>query len=101
MAIPQVGAVGLTITVTLTNQNQAPIDLTGITAGVIYLRRPNGRVTTHPVATASASALSYVTVVGDLDVPGEWRIQARLVFGTTADYFSDAQPFRVAENIAS
>ena len=57
MAIPQVGAVGLTITVTIKDQDQAPVNLSGVTAGTIYLRRPNGRVSAGtPAATPAAVA---------------------------------------------
>lgn len=103
MAVPQVGAVGLLISVTLKDQDQAPLDVTTTTARTIYLRRPNGRVTACPatvIGPGTDGRIGYVTLAGDLDVPGDWRIQARVITGTSSDYFSDIQPFRVAENIA-
>lgn len=103
MAIPQVGAVGLTIRVTVKDQDQAPVDLTATTVRKIYLRRPNGRVSTFDaslVGPGTNGVMAYVTVAGDLDIHGDWTIQARVTTGTTLDYFSEVQPFRVAENSA-
>jgi hypothetical protein len=109
MAIPQVGCSGLAIVVTFKDQNQNVIDLSPLgvgTATSIYLRRPNGRVTSHIAAfltDGTDGRVVYHTTLGDIDVPGDWWIQARVVNTVTPDdldFFTDVQPFRVAENIA-
>tara|TARA_R110000744_G_scaffold189520_1_gene308629 strand:- start:875 stop:1186 length:312 start_codon:yes stop_codon:yes gene_type:complete len=40
----------------------------------------------------------YITVSGDLDMPGTWKLQGKLVFASTT-YYSDVHTFMVHKNL--
>lgn len=90
----QVGVIGASIDVTLTDQDGVAIDLSTSITRFIYLTRPNGKRTSKfsaaLVSGGTTGRMRYTTVAAtDLDVPGDWTIQA--FYTNTAGSYSSAR----------
>lgn len=78
--ILQVNDIGVALTVKIVqNDGQTPINLSSFTSPTIYVTRSDGTLITG-VATfttdGSDGLIQYVTQVGDLSIPGIYKIQA-------------------------
>ena len=95
-----VGAVGLIFRRTL-KIDGAVADISEATVRQFIFRKPDGTLlTVNAVWTTNGTDASaeYVTVAGDIDQPGEWRLQARLVM-PNFDEKSDVDIFTVKGNL--
>ena len=54
------------------------IDTTGATVRQIVAQAPSGSVKTWNATQVGNSVIRYVTQPGDIDQPGNWRLQARV-----------------------
>jgi hypothetical protein len=100
----RVGAVGVDIILPLKDLDGNPINLKLATAMLIYLQPPNATTSSAKVADkigdGKEGKLIYTTVPGDLAVPGEWKIQARVQYAAPErDWYSEIQPLVVASNL--
>jgi len=83
----------------------APLDLlaAGITVSEILLRDPNGVKASHAASfltDGTDGKIHYVTVAGDLDVPGPWRLQGKVAdAGPSKTLYSEVGSFTVRENL--
>lgn len=95
-----VGAVGLIFRRTI-KIDGAVVDLSEATTKQFIFRKPDGSllpvdaVWTNGGTDANAE---YVTVAGDIDQVGEWRLQARLVMPNFNE-LSDIDIFQVKGNL--
>ena len=82
-ANPQVGAAGVTITLTVT-EKCVPADLSAAAYMAFIFRRPSGSSFVRSVTLETDGKdgkLIYTTEAGDLDEAGEWQVQARVTLG--------------------
>lgn len=99
----QVGAVGVQLLVTIIDQDGVVVDISASSARTLYLKRPqpDNRVlakTATLVGGGTTGQMQYVTVAGDLDVPGQWHIQGKVV-NSTGTYPSEVLPLPVFPNL--
>jgi hypothetical protein len=77
----QVGAIGLVITLTIT-EDDVPCNISTATTRTIWIRKPDGTVVEKAAAFTTTGAdgkLTYTTIAGDMDLVGEYRVQAYVV----------------------
>ena len=91
-----VGDIGTAFTLTVQDQDCAPVDLSTQTSLAVLFLRPDGvgfeRAASVVNAPGTDGVLRYVTVAGDLSQEGRWSVQGRVVidagtFHTTAVHF--------------
>jgi hypothetical protein len=95
-----VGDIGTVITVTLKDDTTA-VDISGATTKTIYLSKPDGTVLAKGATFTSDGTngkMYYATLAGDLDQPGHWQIQAKVVLAT-GTWYSDVSTFDVEDNL--
>ena len=96
-----VGDIGTSFQVTLYDSTNI-VDISGATTKTLYFLKPDG--TTKLTKTASFltdgtdGILEYLTISGDLDVSGTWKIQAKVVL-PSGEWSSDIGKFKVYDNI--
>lgn len=77
-----VGDIGTVIEMTVTNQDDAVVDLSTATTKQIILKKPDGTKLTKTasfVTDGTDGKLSYTTASGDIDQSGPWQLQAYVV----------------------
>lgn len=93
-----VGDVGTALRLRVTENGEA-VDVSLVGAKQIKLRTPDGRVVTKTAQFTDDGTdgyIEYVTIAGDLDVPGKWRIQGFLTnLGGWTGHTSEGRPFHV------
>lgn len=97
----QQNAVGLTMTLTVKDEEGNALNLTGATTTEIRLKPPQGYPITKSasvVQPATSGKVRYVTEAGVLGVPGKWRAQAFVAVGGN-EYFSTTIEFTVGANL--
>lgn len=95
-----VGDIGTVLRVTVQDDDEV-VDLSTATIKIIYLEKPAGtKLTKTAVFTTDGSdgKIQYVTIAGDLDAAGWWKIQAHVTL-PAGSWYSDWQPFRVHANL--
>jgi hypothetical protein len=56
-------------------------DISAATALQILVRKPDGSTVTWAAQASGTTALFFDTVAGSLDMPGNWRLQAKVSIG--------------------
>ena len=77
----QVGAIGLIITLTITEDDVA-VNISSATTKQIKIRKPDGTVMAKTAAfttNGSDGKVTYTTVADDIDLAGEYKAQAYVV----------------------
>ncbi len=94
--------VGTTIEVTLTEDGSI-VDVSSATTQEIKIKSPDGTVTTKTstfVTNGTDGKIEFVSIAGDFDRDGVWRIQARVVLTSPAGTWnSDLGEFTVFPNL--
>lgn len=72
MTKPYVGDTGTVITL------DCGQDISAATARAIEVRKPDGTTATWAAVASGSNAIAYTTLAGTLDMPGTWRLQARV-----------------------
>ncbi len=104
MATPtiHVGDVGTVLRAEVKDEDGGVVNLAGASALVILLLKPDGTsllTKTAVLYTDGADGImQYVTIDGDLDQPGLWRIQAHVSIAG-GDWHGEVAKFRVSPNI--
>lgn len=83
-----------------TDQNDI-VDISQATVMQILLRAPDGGVLTKTAIHSTDGTdgkMRYVTIAGDLDETGTWKIQGRVTL-PTGTWSSDRQSFKVYGNL--
>lgn len=87
-------SIGIVISLTCRDNNYVLMDLTSATASII-VKRPDGDEVEW-TGIIVGSVVSYTTIAGDLDVPGNYLFQAKII-KAGATFFSETQKFVVYE----
>lgn len=53
-------------------------DISAATARTIEVRKPDGTVVSWAATASGGTAIAFVTLAGSLDMPGQWKLQARV-----------------------
>jgi len=97
-----VGDIGTAFRVTL-NDCDVVVDLTGQTTIEILFLKPDGTALTKTASIylgdPTLGIIEYLTVLGDLDQEGTWKIQGHVVL-PTGEWHSDTEKFKVYTNLA-
>lgn len=78
------------------------LDISGASTLQMFFRKPTGAVITRTAVLDTSGTdgkMKYVSIAGDLDVAGEWRVQGRVVIGG-GDWHTDEARFTVWKNLA-
>ncbi len=92
--------VGTRFVVTVKDENDDIVDISGATVTFIF-HRPDGTQLHKPatlVNDGTDGQVKYITESGDLNTHGNWRLQAFVDFGTR-EWYSDIIKFKVYNNI--
>tara|TARA_Y100001938_G_scaffold140913_1_gene209876 strand:- start:242 stop:571 length:330 start_codon:yes stop_codon:yes gene_type:complete len=101
----QLNDVGVVFVVTIKNCDNGTAtayNIASSTVRQIILKSPNGVTSTKTAvfnSDGTDGVIKYTTVSGDLNEVGTWRLQARVAFGSTYDYKTDIETFKVYENL--
>jgi hypothetical protein len=79
------------------DQDGAVVNISAATEKKIYFIRPDGTTfvrTAVLVTDGTDGLMKYVLIVGDLDVSGDWKVQAYLKFAD-GQYWTGYDTFRV------
>ena len=92
--------VGTKLLVTVTD-NDSAVDISSATSLSIFLKQPDGDVL-EKTATINTDGLDgkmyYLTVLGDLDKAGTYKIQGKVVISSGA-FFTSISTFKVHCNL--
>ena len=98
-----VGDFGTILEVTVKDQADVIVDLSGTTLKTIDVIDPDGNRATKTAAfktDGTDGILKYTTVANDIDESGEWRLQAFVRFGS-GEWYSTQSSFNVEPSGAS
>jgi len=95
-----VGDIGTRFQVTILD-GPSLVDLTGATVTDIIFKKPDGTTVTKGATVIGSpldGVIEYVTVSGDIDAAGQWRLQVHLAL-PGGDWRSDIGCFTVYANL--
>jgi len=95
-----VGDIGTVFKGTVMDDTVA-VDISGATTKQIILKKPSGEKLTKTaifVTDGSDGQIAYTTISGDLDEPGGWEIQAKVILAS-GTWYSDVGNFDVHPNL--
>lgn len=95
------GDIGTVFKIALTESCINAVDLTDFVAIEILFLKPSGATLTRTATVSggvTAGVIQYVTIAGDLDEVGSWKIQGRVAL-PNGDWKSVIQKFKVKSNI--
>jgi len=95
-----VGDIGTTLQLTFKNDGTV-VDISSASNIYIILQGPDDSPITKSASLVSDGTdgkAKYVTVSGDFDTAGAWKIQGKVVFVSTT-YYSDIHNFTVHKNL--
>ena len=101
MATLQVGNVGSILRFTVVDQDAAVVNVSAATL-TLYFRSPQNKVLTKSGALTGSGTdgiIQYTTIAGDLDTPGNWLAQAKVVISGST-WFSNIVPVQVQANLS-
>lgn len=96
-----VADIGTVVEITV-KEDSTIVDLSGATTKQIVFMKPTGSTLTKTasfVTDGTDGKIKYATIAGDLDVHGDWKVQAILVF-PSGTWHSSAHDFQVHENLS-
>lgn len=97
----QAGDYGTVIRRRFLDVDRNPINISTATLKTVTFRAPDGTVFTRNMAFTTTGAdgyVQYTTVSGDINIPGAWQRQFRVVYGSI-DLKSPRENFQVGERI--
>lgn len=93
--------VGTAMEVTIVDQDSAVVNISSATVREIVFKKPDGTSVTKTgvvVTDGTDGKMQHITVAGDLDVAGTWRIQGFVTIGS-GSWSSDVDSFVVRGNL--
>lgn len=96
---PHVGDVGVNFEFTMLNEDM-PVNATGISEVEFTFQRPDRTTFTRTgvVVDESTAVVRYLTTAFDLDAPGTWKVQVRVVMPLWAGR-TETMLFTVKDNL--
>ena len=95
-----VGDIGTQFTLTISDAGKA-VDLSSATTKQIIFRKPDAvklTKTAEFVTDGTNGQVKYLSISGDLDLAGFWRVQAHVVL-PTGEWSSSVEMFEVVDNL--
>lgn len=96
-----VADVGTAFRVTVKDEDGEIVDLSSASVMQLWFRKPDGTVavqTAFLLNDGTDGIMEYVTVEGDLDLPGKWRVQGYVEVGPSKIH-SDIHRFKLWANV--
>jgi hypothetical protein len=96
-----IGTIILTTITDCVSGTSSPIDISACVSTFLVLKSPSGTSYTKSAVfntDGTDGKIKYVTVDGDLNQTGTWRIQAVVNFATSS-FRSNVKTFKVYENL--
>jgi len=93
--------IGTTLTLTITDCGTT-LDISTASSLSIFIRKPDGTLLTRTgvfTTDGTDGKIYYVTVAGDTDVAGTYKIQGKVTFPSTASYYTNSATFHVERNL--
>lgn len=94
--------VGTILELTIKDQDNAIVNISGATILKIKLRKPSGSLLDKTAVLSTNGTdgkLRYTTIAGDLDQSGEWRMQAYIEIGATTKFYTSKTTFDVLDHL--
>lgn len=94
------GDIGTKLLITVTDDGSI-VDISGATTKDIFIKKPNGAILSRTgvlETDGTDGKMYYITIAGDLDVAGNYKIQGRVVLPAGSFYTSTAT-FKVHCNL--
>ncbi len=85
----------------LVQEDNADVDISGATSMTIFLKKPSGTTLTRSgsfVTDGTDSLMHYISVSGDIDEIGTWKLQGRVVL-PQGTFKTEFKSFKVNRNI--
>lgn len=83
-------------------EDGSTVDVSAVTTKQLIFKKPNGVTVTKSasfITTGSDGQIQYITQAGDLDVAGQWEVQAIIGFPGSFAGRSRKGKFEVLDNI--
>jgi len=100
MALQRDG-IGYAITVTINDENESAVDVSGASTLTMRLQDPSGNNTDKTAVNntdGTDGKIKYVTVSGDLDEAGRWQVQCNVIDASTNRWTTKGH-FHVVANL--
>ena len=101
-----VNDIGTKFMITVKGEDNSTVDLSdeNITSRDIIFRKPSDTVVTNAGAiggdgSATSGVMIYMTVDGDLDEVGFWKLQGKIEFASAGTFYTDINTFQVHCNL--
>ena len=97
----RVGDIGTAFRLTIVDEVEDVVNISAATTLEIRFNKPDGTSVDQAAAfrtDGTDGVIEYVTVSGDLDMPGKWQIQAYIVT-PVGEWRSEVEVFWVKENL--
>lgn len=94
------GDIGTKLLVTVTDDGTV-VDISSASALSIFIRKPNGTILTRTgtlETDGTDGKMYYITVSGDLDAAGNYKIQGQVVL-PSGSYYTSTATFKVHCNL--
>jgi hypothetical protein len=96
-----VNDIGTIFQITVKDEDCGIVDLSTASTKQIIFRKPDGTLLTKSASFVNSGddgKIKWVSVSGDLDLPGMYRVQAYIVIGST-QFRTNVGEFKVFNNI--
>lgn len=96
----QEGDIGTKLLVTITDNGTA-VNLATASSLSLYIKKPDGTILNRTASLETDGTdgkINYVTISGDLDVAGVYKLQARVVL-SSGSFYSSTDTFKVHCNL--
>jgi len=97
----RIGDIGTVFRLTIVDDVEDTVNVSSATTKTIRFSKPDGVSIDKPAAFFTDGAdgiIQYVSVDGDLDVDGKWRLQAHIIT-PVGEWRSEIETFWVMENL--
>lgn len=94
------GDIGTKLLITVTDDGSI-VDISSASSLSIYIRKPSGTILTRTgvlETDGTDGKMYYITVAGDLDVAGSYKIQGKVVL-PAGSYYTSTATFKVHCNL--
>lgn len=96
-----VGDIGTAFRVTVYDENDDVVNISGATTKALLFTKPTNVTVTQDASLVSngvSGVMQYTSVSGDLDIAGIWKIQGHIIVNSY-DLYTDISSFRVYDNL--
>lgn len=94
------GDIGTKLLITVTDDGSI-VDISSASSLSIYIKKPNGSILTRTgllETDGTDGKMYYITVAGDLDKAGNYKIQGKVIL-PSGSYFTSTATFKVHCNL--